>query len=257
MAGGSPQPVLRHIHALATGVEWATDAQLVAQFAATRDEAAFAALVERHGAMVLRVCRRVLPDAHAAEDAFQAVFLVLARKASAIRKRESLGSWLHGVALRLAHKAKAQAARAARPDERPQPPASDPLDEITWREVQQVLDAELERLPERYRVPIVLCYLQGRTRDEVATRLGWTAQQCKGRLERGRERLRGRLVRRGIALSAALSASFLSERAGAAVPALLAVGVIPAAVKFSAGQPAAACGVSTFVAILTEGAVRS
>src|SRR5262249_31089897 len=160
----------------------------------------------------------VVADPHMAEDVFQAVFLVLARKADSIRKRELLGSWLHGVALRLAHKAKAQSARAARADERPPVPAARPLDQISLREGQTVLDAELQRLPERYRVPLVLCYLEGRTRDEVAAQLGWTSQQVKGQLERGRERLRRRLVKRGVALSATLSATFLADRAVAEVP---------------------------------------
>jgi RNA polymerase sigma factor (sigma-70 family) len=247
---GMAPSVLRRIQTLAADGQG--DPVLLARFLGQRDEAAFAALVERHGPMVLGVSRRVLHDDHAAEDVFQATFLVLARRANAIRRRESVGSWLHGVALRLAHKAKAQAARAGRRDARPAPAPPDPLEDLSWREVRQVLDDELRRLPERYRLPLVLCYLEGRTRDEAAAQLGWSAQRVKGQLERGRDRLRRRLTRRGVALSAALPASLLAGRAGAAVPPLLAVAVVPAALKFGSGQ--AACGASAAaVALANEG----
>jgi RNA polymerase sigma factor (sigma-70 family) len=157
-----------------------TDAILLEQFVSQRDELAFAALLERHGPMVLGVCRRILQEEHRAEDAFQATFLVLVRKAGSIRKQQSLASWLHGVALRLVRKAKAEAAQAKRPDARiHSPSAVDAEAQASWRESQEILDDELQRLPENYRLPLVLCYLEGLTRDEAAARLGWTATNCE------------------------------------------------------------------------------
>ncbi|HEY8504540.1 MAG TPA: sigma-70 family RNA polymerase sigma factor, partial [Gemmataceae bacterium] len=182
------------------------DARLLERFLAQRDEAAFAALLEGHGPMVLGVCRRVLADEHAAEDVLQATFLLLARKAGSVRKRASVASWLHGVALRLARRAGADAARSRRPDRRPRPAGSpDPLADLSGRELLGILDEELAALPERYRLPLVLCHLEGRARDEAAALLGWSVGQVKGRLERGRSLLRDRLVRRGVSLSVALS----------------------------------------------------
>jgi RNA polymerase sigma factor (sigma-70 family) len=214
-----------------------SDTELLALYCRSRDESAFATIVERHGPMVFGVARRLLRSNHAAEDVFQATFLVLARQARAVRRPEALASWLHGVALRVARKACARAERDRRPDVRPVPaPARDPVDELSWREMQQVLDEEMRRLPERYRLPLLLCYLEGRTRDEAAGQLGWSAQQVKGRLERARERLRLRLVRRGVALSAALAASLLTERTRAAVPRLLLVSLVPSAIKYGMQQ---------------------
>ena len=166
--------------------EGRTDRCLLEQFLSQRDEASFAALLERHGPMVMGVCRRVLHDEHLAEDAFQATFLVLAHKAATIRKRQSVGSWLHGVALRLARNAKTAAARSKRQNAPSRSPAPlDPQAEASWHESQEILDDELQRLPERYRLPLILCYLEGLTRDEAALQLGWTAGKLKGLLERG------------------------------------------------------------------------
>jgi RNA polymerase sigma factor (sigma-70 family) len=235
-----------------------TDARLLEQFVSQRDELAFAALLERHGPMVLGVCRRILHDEHRAEDAFQATFLVLCRKANAIRKRTSIASWLHGVAVRLASKAKADAIRATRPDVRnPSEKTGDVQAEASWHEAQRVLDDELQRLPENYRLPLVLCYLEGLTRDEAATRLDLTANQLRGRLERGRERLRARLIRRGVTLAAAGSATLLADTILAAtVPPLLAVATVRAAVQLATGFTLATCGVSVSVVSLTEGGLK-
>src|SRR5262249_30053195 len=138
-----------------------TDARLLERFVRQHDGEAFADLVRRHGPMVLGVCRRVLDDAHEAEDVFQATFLVLARKADAIRQGESLGSWLYGVAYRTALRARAEAARRrALAWEADDMPPSDPAAEAAWRELRPLLDAELQRLPEKYRAPVVLCYLE-------------------------------------------------------------------------------------------------
>src|SRR5262249_33682846 len=152
------------------------------------DGAAFAALVSRHGPMVLGVCRRALNNAHDAEDAFQATFLLLARKGESVRSPELVASWLYGAAHRISLKSRRTAARrrareeAAVPREQPAPEAG-----LTLREAQEALDAELARLPEQYRAPLVLCGLEGLARDEAAERLGWTTALVKSRLEQARE----------------------------------------------------------------------
>jgi RNA polymerase sigma factor (sigma-70 family) len=198
------------------------DAVLLARFVAGRDEAAFAELARRHGPLVYGVCRRVLADPHDAEDAFQATFLILSSRASAIRNGDSLSCWLHGVALRVAvrlrHKQRRRIDRAPLPEDVPQPET----DDVTWREVRRLLDEELAGLPERFRQPLILCYLEGKTRDEAAAALGWTLATFRGRLERARERLRRRLERRGVALSAALLATLAARQVDAAIPNLTA-----------------------------------
>jgi RNA polymerase sigma factor (sigma-70 family) len=241
--------VLRHIRGLAAADASArlADGQLLERFTARRDEAAFAALVRRHGSMVLGVCRRVLGNSHDAEDAFQATFLVLAARAASVGKAESLGGWLYQVAYNTALKARANAAarrrREQRPDDRSCP---DPLSEVTGRELLGVLDEELRRLPERYRAPLVLCYLEGLTRDEAAGRLGYSESTLKRRLEEGRERLRKRLERRGLALSAALLTAGVS---GAAVSSSLAAATAGAALLVVAGKrPAVSAGVARLLA---------
>ena len=180
-------------------------------------QAAFRALVERHGPMVLGICRHVLSQQHDAEDAFQATFLVLARKGASIRNRTVLAGWLHEVAHRIAVKARASAVRR-RDIERQAvamaPPAleEDKQDEAAaWNELRPVLHAEVERLPERYRVPIILSYLEGKTNEEVAALLRWPVGTVKGRLSRARELLRSRLTRRGLTLAAAFFMTALSR----------------------------------------------
>jgi RNA polymerase sigma factor (sigma-70 family) len=175
------------------------DADLVARFALAGDEAAFGELVRRHGPMVLGVCRRLLPNRHDAEDAFQATFLLLARNAAAIRKRDAVGSWLYGTAYRVASRARGDAARRrAREGKAAAAPVYDPRVEAAWRELRPILDDELNRLPEKYRRPLVLCYLQGLTNAEAARLLGWTKGTVSGRLARARDLLRARLKRRGV-----------------------------------------------------------
>src|SRR5262249_53529694 len=149
------------------------DADLLERFAVRGDEAAFEALVRRFGPMVLGVCRRILGDAHDAEDAFQATFLALAKKARGVRKRGAVGSWLYGVAYRTASRARADAAgRQSRERQAPLPPAADPVQEAIRHDLQAVLDEEMNRLPKKYRSPLVLCYLEGRTNAEAARELG-------------------------------------------------------------------------------------
>jgi RNA polymerase sigma factor (sigma-70 family) len=257
MPGNAVDVLLRQLRTFIAGpkAEGQSDRHLLEQFLSQRDEASFAALLERHGPMVLGVCRRVLYDEHLAEDAFQATFLILARKAGTIHKRRSVGSWLHGVALRLARKAKTEALRFKRPDPRSKSlSAVDPQAEASWHEAQEVLDDELQRLPDRYRLPLILCYLQGLTRDEAAVQLGWTAGRLKGLLDRGRDQLRSQLLRRGVTLSAAGAATLLADTVlSATVPPLLAVSTIHAAARLAVGATLAACGISAPVVALTEG----
>jgi RNA polymerase sigma factor (sigma-70 family) len=232
MSARTPNAILHNLHRLvaARATQALSDRDLLDRFAAHRDEAAFAALVERHGAMVLGVCRRVLRNAHDAEDASQAAFLVLARKAAAIRKQESLACWLHAVAAHVAANLwRGEARRGTREAARPAAAQPDAAAEVSWREVQGLIDEELARLPGHYRAPLVLCYLEGKTRDEAAQQLGWNLATLRGRLERARERLRARLARRGLTLSAALLAGALAEGSlSAALPAAFVVRTVQA-----------------------------
>jgi RNA polymerase sigma factor (sigma-70 family) len=226
-----------------------SDSELLDRFVAQQDEAAFAALVRRHGPMVFAVCRRVLHNVHDAEDACQAAFLVLARKAAAIRKRESVSSFLHGVAYRVAVRlrrdvSRRQAREAPLVDE----PQRDAV-EVSWREVRTILDAELRRLPEGFRAPLLLCYLEGKTRDEAAVALGWSLGTLRGRLDRGRELLRRRLARRGLGLCAALFATLLGRQACAApLPPTLEIRLVKAALMAAAGQAPASARVAALAA---------
>jgi RNA polymerase sigma factor (sigma-70 family) len=209
------------------------DRALLERFVAHREEAAFAQLVRRHGAMVLHVCRRVLGDPDAAQDVFQATFLVLARKSASILKQESLGSWLYGVAYRLSQKARANLARRSAKEKQAgrQPPVA-ATDELTWREMRAVLDEELHRLPEKCRAALVLCYLEDRTRDEAARQLGWPLRTLKYRLELGRDLLRRRLVRRGFTLGTGLFVSELLSEPAPALAASLVEATTQAAAQF-------------------------
>jgi RNA polymerase sigma factor (sigma-70 family) len=215
----------------------AGDAALLAAYAGRRDEEAFRQLVARHGPLVLGVCRRLLGDTSAAEDALQAVFLVLARRAGSIRRPERLAAWLFGTARRVALKARVAEARRRRHEARAAPrPAADPHHELTARELLKALDAEVAALPVAYRLPLLLCYWQGLTQAEAARRLGWSPGAVKGRLERGRARLAERLTGRGFAPGAAL----LAPLAAAAVPAdLLARTAALGAAPWSKSIPAA------------------
>ncbi|HEY7308814.1 MAG TPA: sigma-70 family RNA polymerase sigma factor [Gemmataceae bacterium] len=213
-----------------------TDAELVIRFAAERDESAFAALVERHGPMVWRVCRALLGHEQDAEDAFQATFLVLARKANSLRKASSVASWLHGVAARVAAQARRQEVRRRGPPLEDQSVSrQDPPDDLSRAEIQAALHEELSRLAGGDRAPLVLCYLEGKTQNEAAEELGWSKSTLRRRLERGRTRLAARLRRRGLALSAPLLAAALATDAAATVP----PGLFRATVLLAASSPAA------------------
>jgi RNA polymerase sigma factor (sigma-70 family) len=251
--------VLRHLHRLTS--ERASgdlsDGELLERFRAGREEAAFAVLVQRHGPMVLGLCRRLLDDANLAEDAFQATFLVLVRRAGAIRKQASLASWLYGVARRVAAKARTrEAQRRTREREIADMPDAAPHDETDWNELRAALDEELGRLPEKYRAPVVLCYLQGKTQEQAARELGWPRTSLASRLGRARLLLRQRLARRGLALSASVLATALATEAPAApVPALLLISTTRAAALLAAGKVGAAAAPP--VLALAEGAMKA
>ena len=233
----------------------AGDADLLHRFAAGRDGDAFAELVSRHGPLVWGVCARMLRDGPDAEDAFQATFLVLARKAGAVRRPELLGNWLYGVARRVASKARAAAARR-RAEEKgaPEDHAVDPTPDVVWRDLRPVLDEEVGRLPEKFRVPFVLCHLEGLTNDEAARRLGCPKGTILSRLARARERLRDRLTRRGIGVPTALFAAALAEDAAAAVPAALVAATVRLGLAFAPGCVAAT--IPTPATTLAEGVIN-
>jgi RNA polymerase sigma factor (sigma-70 family) len=234
-----------------------SDGELLERFLGRRDAAAFADLVRRHGPMVLGVCRRVLRDFHDAEDAFQATFLVLARKARSVGRREALGSWLYGVACRVALKARAQAARRRKHEGRAAngaEPRSAP--EAAWDDVRPILDEEVSRLPDKYRRPVVLCYFEGKTYREAARLLGLPAGTASVRLARARELLRGRLALRGVAFSSGALAIGLAEATASVGEACLLAGATADVAVSWLAAPAAA-GVSNRVVALTEGVVKA
>ncbi len=235
------------------------DQELLQCFVAHRDEAAFEVLLARHGPMVLNVCRRVLPEQHLVEDAFQATFLVLVRKASSIGKRELLTNWLYGVAYRTAARAKVEAAkRRARENAVPPKQAPDPLAEISARELLAVLDEELSALPAQYRGPLVLCYLEGKTRDEAAHQSGWSLATLARRLDRGREILKARMDRRGLGLPMTLfSVILVGGTASASVPPSLAASTVAAVAVTVGGKTVTAGVISTNVIALTEGVLKT
>lgn len=207
----------------------ATDAMLLERFIRDRDAAAFSELVTRHGAAVWSVCRRVTRSEADAEDVFQATFLVLARDARRVRVAASIGSFLYGVAVRLAGKLRAGQSRAPDISRLTLPSAEpDPLASLSWAEVRAALDEELSRLPDRLRAPLLLCYFQGLTQEEAAVELGWKPRTVKARIKRGRDLLRFRLGRRGIDLSAAFAVPLLGQSSATGVPTQLTLAVLNA-----------------------------
>jgi RNA polymerase sigma factor (sigma-70 family) len=233
------------------------DGELLARFLANRDDAAFAVLVQRHGPMVFNVCERVLNDSHAAEDAFQATFMVLVRRAAAVKKGKPLASWLHGVARRIALKARGQIlTRRHKERQLNVMPRPEPLDDASWQELRCILDEEIGRLPEKYRAALVLCYLEGQTYDKAARELGVPKSSLATRLDRARELLRGQLVRRGITLTAGMVAAALGEKALAKpVSALLTIKTAKAAMSIAAGKAVAAGYLSARALVWAEEAM--
>jgi RNA polymerase sigma factor (sigma-70 family) len=260
MAIGRSNAVLRSVHRAAVLPERTrmTDGQLLDSFLSEADETAFEVLMRRHGPMVLGVCRRVLADPHDADDAFQVTFLVLVRKAATIRRRELLGSWLYGTAYRAALEARTARRRSRERQVHAMPEPVAPAAAHGWDDARPVLDEELSRLPDRYRVPVVLCDLQGLTRRDAARQLGVAEGTLSGRLTTARRRLALRLRRRGVVLSGAALASLLAgSSAAAGVPAPLALSTLEAVTAVTVGQAPLAGIVSAKVAALTEGVVKT
>jgi len=231
--------VFRHIRDLVHVQPGKTPAvELLDRFVARHDEADFAALLECFGPLVWSVCVRVTGDEHDAADAFQSTFLVLATKAGSVRNQRAIGSWLYGVAYRVARKIQRSADRRCAHERQVRTmPSTDPAVEVSWREVCSVLDEALHDLPEKYRTPLVLCYLEGKTNEQAARELGWPVGSMSRHLTRGRELLRGQLCRRGVTLSGPLLATVLVENACTAmVPATVNRETIHAAAAFVAGQ---------------------
>ena len=250
MMGGQSEAIRQFHRLMAFGpVAGMTDGQLLERFATAPGdsaEAAFEGLVARHGPMVLRVCRGVLGDAHDVDDAFQATFLVLVRKANSIGERDLLGPWLYGVARRVSLKARSSAARRRKreggyAEDRPGDPAEGAL-----LDVRPILHEELDRLPEKYRKPVVLCHLQGLTHAEAARELAWPVGTVSVRLARARKLLHDRLTRRGLAATATLwGAGLASDTASATVPQVLLTSTIKLATARTLATGAASAAVST------------
>jgi RNA polymerase sigma factor (sigma-70 family) len=263
MRGGSTRHVLRHLQTLyrcgVTGHQ--SDEQLLERFLARRDETAeeaFTAIVQRHGPMVLGVCLRILGDRHEAEDAFQATFLVLARKAASVVRRDKVANWLYGVACRTAKQARGRTVRRRAREERVgMSPHIKPSDGDLGNELRKILDEELARLPARYRAPIVLCELEGLSRQEAARRLGVPEGTISSRLARAKMQLRDRLARRGLGLPmVVLSAALVREVGAATLPDALIESTAHAAMCVAAGSTASVA-VAASVVSLTEGVLRT
>ncbi len=261
MATGQMNRVIRQVRRSALLREGGglTDGQLLECFLTRREEAAFEALVQRHGPMVLGVCRRVLRNAHDAEDAFQSTFLVLVRKAASLLPRETIGNWLYGVAYHAALKARAATLkRQAKESQVRDMSKREAVAQDTWPDLQPLLDRELHRLPDKYREPVVLCELEGRTRKEVARRLGIPEGTLSSRLATARRTLAKRLGRHGLAISGGAVAVLLSENAALALmPTSLVVSTVKAATLIAAGRTVATGVISAKVATLTEGVLKT
>jgi RNA polymerase sigma factor (sigma-70 family) len=257
MASGQLGQLIQHLRSYlgAQTARTSTDGELLHRFASQGEQQAYATLVERYAPLVVGVCRRVLQDEHAAEDAFQATFLVLWRKASSLDGRGSIANWLYTVAYHLALKAKIRAdQRRAHERQVPAMPDVETQNEPVWNELRPLLDEELERLPPKYRSPMVLCYLAGKTNEQAAQELGWTKDTVRGRLAKARELLRARLARRGVTVaSTALAAVLADNAAQAVVPAAWMNATLQTAALLGAGS---AAGISGSVLALANSFLR-
>jgi RNA polymerase sigma factor (sigma-70 family) len=249
MADTTLRALVQQIRSVAsrTPIGESPDRELLVRFAQLRDETAFAELVGRYGGLVRNVCRNVLRHEDDAEEAMQATFLLLARRAGSLREPDALAGWLHGVAHRTALRARRDAGRrrareaCAKPG-RATSPCPPPV-EASWRELQELLDGELQRLPEKLRAPFVLCCLERRSKTEAARLLGWKPGTVSGRLDAARKLLRGRLARRGVSLSAVMCGLAISNGAArASLPAALASATATAALQFARGGIAGPAG---------------
>ena len=259
MAASRIEPIMQHLRrvVLREDKSGMTDGQLLEHFISHGDAAAFEALVRRHGPMVLGVCRRILGNSHDAEDCFQATFLVLARKAASVSPREQIGNWLYGVARTTAVRAKTANAKRWRRERQvrdvPEPEATRP---DLWDDLQPLLDEELARLPDKYRLPVVLCDLEGRSRRDVARQLKIPEGTLSSRLTTARRMLAKRLARRGLAVTVGWLTAILAQ---SAAPACMPVSLVSSTVKVAAliqAGNAATGALSVKVAALAEGVVK-
>ena len=230
-----------------------SDGQLLDSFVVRHDGAAFETLLRRHGPLVLGVCRRILHDVHDADDAFQATFLLLVRQAASIAKRQSVGSWLYGVAYRIAVKAKTRARRRRAHERRAvNRMSADGMEELLWRDLRPIIDEEVNHLPEKWRATVVLCFMEGMSYADAADHLKCSKGAVALRLEQARDRLRKRLQRRGLALTVGMVPALLTpDRTGVPVPPALANATAQAAWLWTAAGRAAGA-VPTSIATLTE-----
>ena len=258
MPASQMNTVIQHLHKTLL-VQVTPDAQLLENFVNRREEAALEALVRRHGPMVWNVCRRVLRNHQDAEDAFQATFLVFVHKAASIVPREMVGNWLYGVAHQTALKANATATkRRTREKQVTAMPEPTMTEQEHWTDLQPILDQEVSRLPDKYRVVIVLCDLEGKTRSQAAQQLGWPEGTVAGRLARARTTLAKRLTQQGIVLSGGSLAAVLSQQtASACVPPGVVTTTIKTATLVASGHTAATAAIPAKVAALTEGVVKA
>jgi RNA polymerase sigma factor (sigma-70 family) len=257
MVGGQQNPVMRYLRRLAGAPPGgdSSDEELLRRFVFEHDEAAFTAVVEKHGPMVFGVCRRVLRNRQDAEDAFQATFLVLARKAGSLARPGLLAAWLYGVAYRTALRARATAVQRQLHEKQVMAiQASKSIQASGTEDLKEIVDEEVNRLPAKYRSPVILCHLCCRTNEEAARELGCACGTIFSRLSRAREMLRSRLTRRGITLSAAGLATALAETASkAVVPPLLIHETVRSALILAAGKGLAGGVISSSVFTLTKG----
>jgi RNA polymerase sigma-70 factor (ECF subfamily) len=244
--GTQPLPVER------VDLSQLTDEVLLDRFLRAHEDAAFTALVTRHGPLVLNVCRRVLGNSSDAEDAFQATFLILVKKGATLQQPDRLGNWLYGVADRTARKFKAKAALRSKREARACTMAAtcDP-NEMSFKELRSILDEEIGRLPEKYAQPLVLCYLEGKTNAEAAELLGWPAGSMSRRLSRARELLRWRLTKRGLPFSILLLAG-AGSTAAEEVPAGLIATTVDAAGKVARGTTVEKAAPAAIAVIVRE-----
>jgi RNA polymerase sigma factor (sigma-70 family) len=252
--------VLGYLRAAACRQEIAatSDGDLLESFVLDKDEASFAALVYRHGPMVMGVCRRILRNHHDVEDAFQAIFLILASRGSTIQPRSHVANWLHGVTFRVAQRLRATSSRrSAREKSAPLLPARDAFQEVLWAELQAALDHELSLLPKKYRLPIVLCDLQGLSIRDATTSLSWKQGTLAGRLARGRLLLAERLRRRGLTLSGGALATLLAQSAASAgIPATVVRTAVEKALAVGACAPPITVKVPAAIASFVEETMR-
>jgi RNA polymerase sigma factor (sigma-70 family) len=261
MADAAKDPILRSIRALGgrAGAQGVADRELLSRFVLEHDEAAFELLLWRYASLVRHVCQTVTRDHHDAEDAFQATFLVLARKAWSVHKCDSLAAWLYRVAYHIALRARRQTVQRARHEKHGLDlhalPENDPAGEAA-QELRPLLFEEVNRLPGKYRTPILLCYLQGKTLEEAARFLGWPKGTVSGRLARAREMLRGRLIRRGITSSdGALIAALAPGNASAVAPMMRTI--LQTALRFAEGKAGVAAPIAEPSARLAKGMLRA